>query len=605
MRMTVRTMIGLVVLLAIPAWAQPRSFLYQLQNLNVAQAGASPFDLLVTDYSLDGSAVAQLSPADVATLRAGGTRTVLAYMSIGEAENYRFYWQPSWHPGTPAWLGPANPDFANNFKVRYWDPGWQSIIFGSPMAYLDQIIDQGFDGVYLDVIDAFELWGPDGNNERPTAAQDMVDFVKEIANYARVTRGKPSFQVFPQNGAQLGTLDSSYVATVTGIGAEDTWTNGNRTQSTYQSEHVTAWLDLFRDAGKTVLVIDYPTRTTRIDDFYSLAEARGYVPYNAPRALDRYVLNPYHPPSPAGPTVTLSTPLDNTDVMSGSPPTFSWIGANGAADYQIYFSGWDSYRAPVKFPSATGFLVGTGFVPTPKQWKRIVRQAANNGYGAIYWWATARDANGALRSSRARRMVKLHEAVSTTIFWIGEPAGPDNGFIANDDSAWDECWKERYGGIDDPASRNGFYPAAFAPHDNPFYVALPYNDLDSNGNPRPNVSSVVPWAKIATIPATDSAVKNHWLKVMSNTDTCYAQWEDVGPFNENDSRYVFGLGRPRNAINSHAGLDVSPAMRDCLHIADGITPTNWRFVEASEAPAGPWLNILTTSELDFNPPSCP
>src|SRR5262249_27178002 len=266
----------MVLLSARPLWAQPQSFLYQLQNLNVTQAGSSPFELVVTDYGLDGSAAGKLSPTDVATLRSGG-RIALAYISIGEAENYRYDWQPGWHPGTPAWLGPANPAFPDNFKVRYWDPAWQSIIFGASTAYLDQIIDQGFDGVYLDVIDAFEFWGPDGNNERPTAPQDMVDFVTAIASYARVTRGASSFQVFPQNGAQLSTVDPAYIAAVNGIGAEDTWSVGNRIQTKYHSEHVTAWLDWFREAGKSVLSIDYPSTARRVDDFYSLAQARGYV----------------------------------------------------------------------------------------------------------------------------------------------------------------------------------------------------------------------------------------------------------------------------------------------------------------------------------------
>src|ERR1700687_3543790 len=200
--------------------------------------------------------------------------------------------------------------------------------------------------------------------------------------------------------------------------------------------------------------------------------------------------------------------------------------------------------------------------------------------------ATAAGAGGRLRSSRARRLVKLHENVSTTIFWIGEPASAENAFIANNDSAWDQCWKERYGGIDDPVNRNGFNPAGFTPNDNPFYVALPFNDLDSNGDRKSTVSDVVPWAKIAVFPPTDSAVKNRWLKIVNGTTTCYGQWEDVGPFNENDHRYVFGLSRPRNATNSHAGLDVSPAVRDCLHINDGTTPTTWRFVEAADVPNG-------------------
>ena len=587
------------------AGATPQSFLYQLQELNIAQAAASPFDLIVTDYSLDGSAAAKLSTADVAALRAGGKRMVLAYLSIGEAESYRYYWQPSWHPGSPAWLGPANPDFHDNYKVRYWDAGWQSVIFGSSNAYLDQIMAQGFDGVYLDVVDAFEFWGPDGNNERPSAAQDMANFVQALATYARVIKGRPGFLVFPQNGSQLSIIDATYVSTVDGIGAEDTWTVGNSAQARYHTDHVTAWLDVFRDAGKTVLAIDYPTSAKRIDEFFAFSEARGYVPYNPPRALNRYVLNPQHPPAPAGPTVSLVAPADGVDAVTAAPPSFTWSAAGGAVDYQVWFSGFDSFRQPTKIPSPTQFMTGTTYAPDARTWQKLVRLAGSNGYSAIYWWVVARDAAGALRASRARRLVKQHENFSTTVFWIGETASADNGFIANDDSTWDECWKEHYGGIDDPAQRNGFLPAGFTPKENPFYVALPYNDLDSNGDRKGNVPDLIPWAKTAVIPPTESAVKNRWLKIVSATATCYAQWEDVGPFQENDARYVFGPSRPRNPVNNHAGLDVSPAVRDCLSIADGITPTSWRFVEANEVPIGPWTTIVTTSQLDFNPPSCP
>jgi len=103
------------------------SFHYQLQNLDVAAASSSPFPLLVTDYSLDGSAATELSASDVASLRSGG-RKVLAYLSIGEAETYRFYWNPAWtdegrdDPDRPPWLGPVNPGLtdvaAGNYNYR-------------------------------------------------------------------------------------------------------------------------------------------------------------------------------------------------------------------------------------------------------------------------------------------------------------------------------------------------------------------------------------------------------------------------------------------------------------------------------------------------------
>ena len=85
----------------------------------------------------------------------GGTRLVIAYMSIGEAEDYRYYWQTAWQAESPAWLAAENPVWAGNYKVRYWDRDWQSIIYGNDDSYLRKILAAGFDGVYLDIIDAF------------------------------------------------------------------------------------------------------------------------------------------------------------------------------------------------------------------------------------------------------------------------------------------------------------------------------------------------------------------------------------------------------------------------------------------------------------------
>ena len=79
-------------------------------------------------------------------------------MSIGEAEDYRFYWDTAWESNEPEWLEGENPDWPGNYKVQYWEPDWQAIIFGGPDAYLDIIIAAGFDGVYLDIIDAFEYF---------------------------------------------------------------------------------------------------------------------------------------------------------------------------------------------------------------------------------------------------------------------------------------------------------------------------------------------------------------------------------------------------------------------------------------------------------------
>ncbi|NPA44475.1 MAG: hypothetical protein GXO49_02970, partial [Chlorobi bacterium] len=80
------------------------------------------------------------------------------YMSIGEAENYRYYWQEEWNTNKPEWLDKENPDWEGNYKVWYWNKDWQNIIYGNDNSYLKKILDAGFDGVYLDIIDAFEYY---------------------------------------------------------------------------------------------------------------------------------------------------------------------------------------------------------------------------------------------------------------------------------------------------------------------------------------------------------------------------------------------------------------------------------------------------------------
>ncbi|MFH1844264.1 MAG: endo alpha-1,4 polygalactosaminidase [bacterium] len=143
-----------------------RNFLYILAPDNVygdkaafiAAMAATNHDALIIDLFFGDET---LDVNDVGTLKTkanGGERLVIAYLSIGEAEDYQYYWRTSWQSLAPPWLDRENPDWAGNYKVRYWLAGWQEIIFGNDASYLKKIIDAGFDGAYLDVIDAFEYY---------------------------------------------------------------------------------------------------------------------------------------------------------------------------------------------------------------------------------------------------------------------------------------------------------------------------------------------------------------------------------------------------------------------------------------------------------------
>ena len=188
-----------------------------MQNVDPLEIKLSPYDLVVIDYGFDKRNATAFPREVVDMMRSkpnGRQRFIFAYLSIGEAENYRYYWQDGWLTKRPEWLEPENPNWPGNYLVQYWNPAWQSLIFGSPNAYLDRILDAGFDGVYLDGVDKFEQW----TRRRRFAATDMVDFISAIAAYARVQRS--DFKIIPQNGD--GLLGSpQFLRTIDGFGRED------------------------------------------------------------------------------------------------------------------------------------------------------------------------------------------------------------------------------------------------------------------------------------------------------------------------------------------------------------------------------------------------
>ena len=177
--------------------------------------------------------------------------------------------------------------------------------------------------------------------------------------------------------------------------------------------------------------------------------------------------------------------------------------------------------------------------------------------------------------------------IVTTIFWIGERPTPNNP-VANDRSSWDPNWLSNYGGYDDPdsKSRKDFIPMNFLPRQNPFYVALPYNDVEG-GHTKPEAKDLIPWFKDAFVHDGQSVLKGHWLAIRRGNRVCYAQWEDCGPFCTDHWQYVFGDERPKVNPNQNAGLDVSPAVRDYLGLGN-MDVCDWKFVEFREVPPGPW-----------------
>lgn len=322
---------------------------YQLQGpasgggLQADLLAMAPHDLLVMDFSRFGNAASQFSPAQVRALQqrqgaphdtagSSGRRVVAAYLSIGEAEQFRSLWQAApgaWtrsgqadsplSPTAPAWLGPVNPQWPESRKVRYWDAGWQALLFNPDRTgWLDQIVAQGFDAAYLDIVDAYYFWGhtvpaaqrrPGDPTDTQEAARRMIDFIVAMTAHARQVQ--PTFFMIPQNGAFLlndadfaGPLPpdpvrrAAYLEAIGGIGVEDVYFPGDAAENNPFAPHRSTIAVLQRDflaANKPVFAVDYVNDPAKIARFLAAARADGFLPYVATsRKLDRLT-----PPMPS------------------------------------------------------------------------------------------------------------------------------------------------------------------------------------------------------------------------------------------------------------------------------------------------------------------
>lgn len=181
---------------------------------------------------------------------------------------------------------------------------------------------------------------------------------------------------------------------------------------------------------------------------------------------------------------------------------------------------------------------------------------------------------------------KWHHQITATVFWVGEQPTARNP-TPNTASSWDPLWQQSFGGVDDPVRRDGYQPYGFAPRMNPFYIALPYNDLTPNGTHRSEAPDVIPWFWDAYRGQSISVCEDRWVAIHHRGRICFAQWKDVGPFRTDDWEYVFKGHPPKPNPNQNAGIDLSPAVRDFLGIR-GKAKVDWRFVEENEVRQGPW-----------------
>lgn len=211
----------------------------------------------------------------------------------------------------------------------------------------------------------------------------------------------------------------------------------------------------------------------------------------------------------------------------------------------------------------------------------------------------------------------LHTGIVATTFWVGEVFDPSAADGSQVYSTYDQDWQANYGGCDGVltptcsterrTAANGYRPSSMTPLENPFYLDLPYDDIN---DPKAFAerADVIPWANDPEYAgqATNrnfSYMKNRWVRIEMKGKVCFGQIEDAGPGQYHDKAYVFGANdaRPANKAFNGAGMDVSPAINGCLGFRElngQSDVVSWAFVDFADVPDGPWKATITTSQVN-------
>jgi cysteinyl-tRNA synthetase len=273
---------GAALLAGVTSWT------VRLHGLTPAEIAALPEDLVVVDHSADGTAAGIHTAGDVAAMRtrtgpvaAGTRRLVLAYVAVATAEDDRFYFDPDWREAPPPWLLPENRSVPGTFPARWWEPGWQRLLFGTPESYVDRLIAAGFDGVHLDLggaIDDLVVTHPRIAAGRADLEHDTIDLIVRLSRYAK---GRvPRFAVTVEDADDLLGAEALLQA-VDAVVKRGLLYGGAGPDRPSHHDDVRAarrGLDRARHAGRAVLVLEAVQDPARAAAARATLADYGYVP---------------------------------------------------------------------------------------------------------------------------------------------------------------------------------------------------------------------------------------------------------------------------------------------------------------------------------------
>jgi cysteinyl-tRNA synthetase len=268
-----------------PALARATNdWVYQLQGYPGGRLDAlarAPQGIVVIDLARDAHRD-YFRPPEIAALQATG-KLVFAYFEIGSIEEFRPEY-PQLQAEHPNLILNRWPDWPDEHFVAYWAGPWWDLVI---RPRIDQAVNAGFDGVYLDTPLAYEeldLALVPGRT-RADLAVAMVDLIVRISRYGK--QRKPDLRIVPQNSPELRRYPG-YTQAIDGIGMEELFVRAtdDPCDEPYCVQNL-AETRALRDAGKFVLAVDYADRDDLIASTCARYRQEGFYGYIGGRDLDR------------------------------------------------------------------------------------------------------------------------------------------------------------------------------------------------------------------------------------------------------------------------------------------------------------------------------
>lgn len=113
------------------------------------------YDVILIDLFFEGTEFTSSEINQLKTKANGGQRLLISYINIGSAEKFRYYWKKDWGLHHPLWIKKKYDGYDDEFWVKFWEKEWQEIIYGNDNSYMKKILNAGFDGAYLDNVEAY------------------------------------------------------------------------------------------------------------------------------------------------------------------------------------------------------------------------------------------------------------------------------------------------------------------------------------------------------------------------------------------------------------------------------------------------------------------